>query len=90
MLTELGRVLAVLHNGGVVHGGLSCSCVLVRGTDQTLVGVTHDMCKQLRTKTLCFRLTALASEPQLLMQCVSHGSGASGKVRASAVPAAPF
>lgn len=41
LLTELGRVLAVLHNGGVVHGGLSCSCVLVRGTDQTLVGVTR-------------------------------------------------
>lgn len=37
LLTELGRVLAVLHNGGVVHGGLSCSCVLVRATDQALV-----------------------------------------------------
>jgi tRNA A-37 threonylcarbamoyl transferase component Bud32 len=50
LLTELGRVLAVLHNGGVVHGGLSCSCVLVRATDQALVSVCG-LCTRLSTNS---------------------------------------
>lgn len=38
LLSDLGKLLALMHDGGVVHGALSSSCVLVRHSDQALVG----------------------------------------------------
>lgn len=37
LLVEFGRVLARMHDGGVVHGALSSSCVLVTHIDQAMV-----------------------------------------------------
>lgn len=37
LLVEFGRLLARMHDGGVVHGALSSSCALVTHTDQALV-----------------------------------------------------
>lgn len=40
LLSELGRLLAVMHDGVVVHGNLSSSCIIVRDADQALVRQT--------------------------------------------------
>jgi tRNA A-37 threonylcarbamoyl transferase component Bud32 len=37
LLVEFGRLLAQMHDGGVVHGDLSSSCALVTHTNQALV-----------------------------------------------------
>lgn len=37
LLSDLGKLLALMHDGGVVHSALSSSCVLVRHSDQALV-----------------------------------------------------
>eukprot|EP00884_Botryococcus_braunii_P013574 jgi/Botrbrau1/22217/Bobra.168_1s0048.1 len=37
LLTEVGRVVAAIHDGGLVHGDLTTSNILVRDSDRALV-----------------------------------------------------
>ena len=37
MLTQIGEALAILHDGGLVHGDLTTSNLMVRSRDTALV-----------------------------------------------------
>jgi tRNA A-37 threonylcarbamoyl transferase component Bud32 len=42
MLREIGRLVALLHDGGMVHGDLTTSNMLLRDADGALVSL--DLC----------------------------------------------
>lgn len=37
MMAQIGRILAVLHDGGLIHGDLTTSNMLVRDSDGAVV-----------------------------------------------------
>jgi RIO-like serine/threonine protein kinase len=41
ILTEVGRTVAVMHDGGLVHGDLTTSNMIVRAVDTALVSAAH-------------------------------------------------
>jgi tRNA A-37 threonylcarbamoyl transferase component Bud32 len=42
ILTEVGRTVAVMHDGGLVHGDLTTSNMIVRAADAALVSAAHE------------------------------------------------
>jgi serine/threonine protein kinase len=44
VLTQIGEALAVLHDGGLVHGDLTTSNLMVRSRDTALVRAAHLRC----------------------------------------------
>ena len=50
LLLEVGRVIARLHDGGLVHGDLTTSNMMLRGSDKQLVG-GRGACSACRAKS---------------------------------------
>lgn len=41
LLREIGRAVAALHDGGIIHGDLTTSNLLMRSSDSALVSVSR-------------------------------------------------
>lgn len=41
LLREIGRLVALLHDGGLIHGDLTTSNMLIRSSDNQLVSVAY-------------------------------------------------
>ena len=48
-MREIGRLVALLHDGGMVHGDLTTSNMMLRESDGSLVRLVFPFCRSLST-----------------------------------------
>ena len=70
LLREIGRLVALLHDGGLIHGDLTTSNMLIRSPDNQLVSVAY-VCDASVAANRCLCMQADIHSQSLIM----HAAG---------------